>query len=66
MQKELFIVSLKIGDTMDHAWSSYASTSVYESASHRDLLCSPTAPISFGIPLTLCKWLPMAEIWSPF
>ena len=47
MQKELFIVSPKIGDTMDHARSSYASASVYESASHRDFLCSTYKPHFF-------------------
>ena len=41
---------------MDHAWSLSASAEI--------LLCSTY--ISFGISFKLCKWLAMAEIWSPY
>ena len=47
MQKELFIVSLKMKDTMDQAWSLYASASLYESASRKDFLCSTYKPHFF-------------------
>ena len=59
----LFIVSPKSGDTMDHAWSLFASICASTSA---EISCvQPKGHNSFEISFQLDKWLAMAEIWPP-